>query len=176
MTTFRMRFPEHQIPELASRYSYPIKEQDIESRIAPAVRKRGHLTKKEFLAICLWKTPRSQPKCAKNREAFIVETTRIALATIDEELKIRVLLLLSGVSWPTASVILHFCDRGRYPIIDYRALWSVGIDTLPLYDFPFWWKYCEFVRGMADRTGHTMRTIDRALWQYSKENQRSRTI
>jgi hypothetical protein len=166
-----MRFPEHQIPELASRYSYPKKEQYIENRIVPAVRNRGHLNKKEFSAICLWKTPRSRPKCAKNREEFIEEVTRIALTTIDEELKISVLLLLSGVGWPTASVILHFCDRGQYPIIDYRALWSVGIDPPPVYDFPFWWEYCEFVRGLADHTGHSMRIIDRALWQYSKENQ-----
>jgi len=32
--------------------------------------------------------------------------------------------LTVGVQWPTAWVILHFCDRGKFPIIDYRALWQ----------------------------------------------------
>ena len=171
MTKFRLRFPENKIPELANRYYYP-KEPDIKEGVASAARSRGYLTHKEFLTICRWKTPRSQKRCALNRDSFIEEVTRIALATPDEELKIRILLILSGVSWPTASVILHFCDRGRYPILDYRALWSVGIDPPPAYNFSFWSEYCEFVRRVADRTGHTMRTIDRALWQYSKDNQR----
>lgn len=29
----------------------------------------------------------------------------------------------------------------------------------------------EFLRGLADRTRQDMRTVDRALWQYSKEHQ-----
>jgi len=172
--TFQLKFDEQEILELAHRYFYP-REPDIVGRVAPAARERGFLTRDEFLEICRWKTPRTQPRCEENRDVFIEEVTRIALSTSDEELKIRILLLLSGVSWPTASVILHFCDRGRYPIIDYRALWSIGFDTPPDYDFPFWSKYCEFVRGLSDRTGHSMRIIDRALWQYSKENQPSRS-
>jgi hypothetical protein len=100
------------------------------------------------------------------------EVTRIALETTIEKLKVRVLLLLAGVSWPTASVILHFCDRGRYPILDFRALWSVGVARAPSYTFSLWWEYTCFVRNISDRTGLPMRTIDRALWQYSKERQR----
>jgi hypothetical protein len=125
----------------------------------------------EFLAICHWKSPRSKPNCEKNRESFVQEVTRVSLSARDEELKIRVLLLLSGVSWPTASVILHFCDRGYYPIVDYRALWSLGIENPDAYDYGFWAEYCVFVRAIAERTGHDMRTIDRALWQYSKEKE-----
>ena len=129
------------------------------------------MKKDEFLAICRWKSPRSGPNCRKNRESFVQEVTRVALSASDEELKIGVLLLLTGVSWPTASVILHLCDRGRYPIVDYRALRSLGIQDPPAYDFEFWAEYCDFVRAIADRTGHDMRTIDRAMWQYSKEKQ-----
>jgi hypothetical protein len=173
MTVFQLQFDEQEILELASRYVYP-KEPDIVERVAPAARKRGYLSKGEFLEICEWKTPRSKPRCRENRVAFIKEVTHIALSTSNEELKIRILLLLSGVSWPTASVILHFCDRGRYPILDYRALWSLGVDPPPVYDFPFWSKYSVFVRGLANRTGHSMRVIDKALWQYSKENQKNR--
>jgi hypothetical protein len=70
--------------------------------------------------------------------------------------------------WPTASVILHFCDRGRYPIVDVRALWSLGVTTPPAIDFPVWMEYTRFLRGVSADAGVSMRTLDRALWQYSK--------
>ena len=100
------------------------------------------------------------------------DVTRTAFGTRNDELKIRVLLLLTGVSWPTASVILHFCDAERYPILDVRALWSVGFHTVPAYTYAFWRDYTRFIRGVSDRSRLSMRTIDRALWQYSKERQR----
>ena len=98
--------------------------------------------------------------------------TRTALSARHERLKVGALLVLSGVQWPTASVILHFCDRGMYPILDFRALWSLGYEKPPTYTFPFWVAYCEFTRALAKRAGVSMRTLDRALWQYSKRNQR----
>jgi hypothetical protein len=172
MARFRLRMPDDDVGQWASRYAYAPSESHVEEHIAPAARARGYLTRDEFLALCRWKTPRSQPRCAENRDDFVREVSRVALATPDEELKIRVLLLLAGVSWPTASVILHFCDHGRYPILDVRALWSVGVRRAPAYTFSFWWEYTRFTRGIGDRTGLTMRAIDRALWQYSKERQR----
>jgi hypothetical protein len=161
---------ESELTTWAGRYSYP-GEGEIEERVAPTARARGHLRRDEFLDLCRWKTPRSQPRCATNGEDYVREVTRIALATTNEELKIRVLLLLAGVSWPTASVILHFCDTRPYPILDVRALWSVGHRRVPAYTFSLWWEYTRFIRGVSTRTGLSMRTIDRALWQYSKERQ-----
>jgi hypothetical protein len=80
------------------------------------------------------------------------------------------------VGLPTASVILHFCDRRKYPILDVRVLWSLGITKPPSFSIPFWLNYTEFLRGLADRTGKDMRTVDRALWQYSRENQPRRSL
>jgi hypothetical protein len=170
MAKFRLRISKDKLPVWASRYSYP-GDTEIEKRIAPGARARGYLLRDEFLELCWWKTPRSQPRCAENGEEYVRDVSRIALATTNEEVKIRVLMLLAGVSWPTASVILHFCDRGPYPIVDFRALWSVGLRRLPTYTFSLWWEYTCFIRGIRDRTGLSMRTIDRALWQYSKERQ-----
>ena len=45
---------------------------------------------------------------------------------------IDLLRTLEGVEWPTASTLLHFCDRSdhiRY--LDYRALWSLGYSKPP---------------------------------------------
>ena len=144
--------PEDELSLWAGRYSYP-GEAEIEKRAAPTARARGYLLRDEFLELCRWKTPRSQPRCAENGEDYVCEVSRIALAATNEELKIRVLLLLAGVSWPTASVILHFCDRSPYPILDFRALWSVGVRRAPKCTFSLWWGYTCFIREIGDRTG-----------------------
>lgn len=173
MAPFKLRFPEKQkdLVRWAERYSYPLDESEIEARMAPRARRRGHLTYEEFVRLCRWKTPRSQPRCAANAPALVEEVTRVALSARHEELKIGALLLLDGVSWPTASVILHFCDRRPYPILDVRAVWSAGARVPTPYTFPFWRAYTEFMRGIHERTGLSMRLLDRALWQYSKEKQ-----
>jgi hypothetical protein len=98
----------------------------------------------------------------------VKEVTGAALRSKNERFKIEVLRLLDGVDWPTASVILHFCDRGQYPIVDVRALWSLGVTTPPAIDFPVWMEYTQFLRGVSADAGVSMRTLDRALWQYSK--------
>ena len=170
---FRLRFPKGHVRYWAGRYSIGADEEFLTDQVGPAARARGYLTRKEFLSICEWKTPRSRPRCASNAEALVREATRFALASTQEPLKIGVLQLLAGVGWPTASVILHFCDRGEYPIIDYRALWSLGNSPPAQYTFDFWSSYTEYVRGLARDLELPMRTIDRALWQYSKERQRS---
>ena len=82
------------------------------------------------------------------------------------------LRLLSGVEWPTASTLLHFCDSRPYPILDFRALWSLGYSKPPRYTMLFWLEYLEFTRLLSARLAVPIRTIDRALWQYSKNKQR----
>lgn len=167
---FRLRFPASDIPRWAKSYAYG--DGSALDELGPRVRKRGVLTRAEFLTLCYWKTPRTQPRCATNTAAQIREATQIALATDDERAKIYILRTLAGVGWPTASVILHFCDNRPYPILDYRALWSLGYTRPPAYTFELWSAYTSFTRALATSTGHDMRTVDRALWQYSKRHQR----
>ena len=76
-----------------------------------------------------------------------------------------------------ASVILHWCHTDRYPIIDYRALWSLGVkEVLATYSFDFWLTYVAFCRQLADEARVDMRTLDKALWQYSKEKQPPKSL
>lgn len=167
----RLRFKPSKIKHWSDRYAYFQDESEIEDGIAHAVKKRSHLTKDEFLRICYWKTPRTQSKCRSNAESMIHEVTGLALSTKEEQLRIEVLTLLKGVSWPTASVILHFCHADPYPILDFRALWSCKVEEPNQYSFPFWCRYVEFCRQTAKEAGVSMRVLDRALWQYSKERQ-----
>jgi hypothetical protein len=167
--TFRLRLPEREIVRWAKRWV----ENDGQfiSVVRPAVHARGFLTRSEFLEICKWKTRRSQSKCARNDERAVRTITCAAFATPDEVLKMDLLRLLHGVEWPTASTLLHFCDTRPYPILDYRALWSLGIANPPHYTMGFWLEYLNYTRRLALKLQVPIRTVDRGLWQYSKERQ-----
>jgi hypothetical protein len=168
---FQLRFPEEKISYWADRYSYP-GEDRVEKEIAPVARERGFLTWSEFVEMCKWKTPRTQSLVKSNSPEIVEAVTRAAFESPHDNVKIGVLRALCGVEWPTASVILHFCDKKPYPILDFRALWSLGYPKPPRYTLEFWLEYTKFVRDLSRTTGKPMRTVDRALWQYSSERQR----
>jgi hypothetical protein len=166
---FALQFDISLLPQLAHRYDAAY-DRRIEEIVSPAVRERGWYTRDEFLAVCAWKTPRSKPRVAENEEDFVVEATGVALGSRSERLRIGTLLLLRGVSWPTASVLLHFGHGDRYPILDVRALEALGTkEPGGGYGFEFWWNYVTVCRRLADAARVDMRTVDRALWQWSKE-------
>ncbi|MCC7001302.1 MAG: hypothetical protein IT357_04025 [Gemmatimonadaceae bacterium] len=169
---FRLRFPKDRVNEWAARYGDAM-DDAVPSSIGPVARQRGHLLREEFLAVTRWKSPRTQPRCAENAPEFIEAVTRVALSTSNEQLCIQVLTLLRGVAWPTASVILHFCATRPYPVLDFRALWSLSCDAEAAdYDFMLWEAYVAETRSLATECGVSMRTLDRALWAYSKVRQR----
>jgi hypothetical protein len=172
LPVFKLQFALADIPEWSAGYSYDGSDARFLSEVRPAVRRRGYLTTAEFRDICYWKTPRTQSRCRQNGADDIRVLTQAALATRDEALKMDLLRRLHGVEWPTASTLLHFCDVRPYPILDYRALWSLGYSRPPHYTMPFWLGYVAFVRELARRSGHPIRVVDRALWQYSKARQR----
>lgn len=170
MPTFHLRFPASEIAALSERYSYP-GEDDLFSRLSSRVRTAGYLTKHDLEVLAGWKSKRIRSRIASNDEGLVREVTRIALSTPEERLRLHVLLALRGVGWPVASVILHFCHKDRYPILDFRALWSASSKVPSFYTFEFWETYTAFCRETAQRVGVSMRVLDRAMWQYSKENQ-----
>lgn len=171
MKQFRLRFPERDIARWFSRYQTDKLNPIIEGEILPRVHAQGYLNKADFLTLCRWKTPRTQSRCNENSPDFIRSVSEVALSTNNEQLGIEVWRLLRGVDWPTASTMLHWLHRDEYPILDFRALWSLGYLTPPPYEFHFWWDYVYFCRTLAQRNTVSVRTLDRALWQYSYERQ-----
>lgn len=171
MKPFKLRFPERDISHWFSRYQTDKLNPTIEGKIVPRVKAQGFLTKSDFLTLCRWKTPRTQSRCKENSQEFIKSISKVALSTDNEQLRIEAWTLLRGVNWPTASTMLHWLHRQEYPILDFRALWSLGYSTPPAYDFQFWWDYVCFCRKLAKRNAVSVRTLDRALWQYSSERQ-----
>jgi len=171
MPPWKLRFDPKHIRRIADRYEYQDDQPILE--IGRRARRAGKFGYRDFLAVCQWKTPRSHARCRKNTPKEVEEATGIALSTGVERLRIGVLRCLQGVDWPTASVLLHIAHRDPYPILDVRALWSLGFDKAPAYSFPLWWQYVQSCRAIAHSQRVDMRTLDRALWQYSKEHQRA---
>jgi hypothetical protein len=171
----KLRFGEARIEFHAAAYSYSgmNKERRL-LRLRDTVRTNGYLTKGQLRLLAEWKSPRSSPNVDNNSQRFVKEVTAFALTCRDERARIESLTVLDGVLWPTASVVLHLYHRDPYPIVDFRALWSVHTEPPTRYSYAFWQSYVDFCRSLAKRNRVSMRTLDRALWQYSKSNQ-SRT-
>jgi len=172
-----LQFPIAKIPELSEQYVRELPPRDrrltteITEKVFPSYADRGYLTREEFLTVCEWKTPRSKSRCASNDAVMIREVSSLARTTTSEQLRIQIWTLLAGVKWPTASVFLHFAFPQRYPILDFRALWSLGTDVPPQYTFPFWNQYAGVCRQLSESNKVSMRTLDQALWKYSELNQ-----
>ena len=165
----RLRCKIVDLKPLAQRYEFD--EIDL-SGLKEGIRDRGYLTKDELRSVARWKSHRVDHLIARNSEEFVREITAIALGTENERTRIEILTLLDGVQWPMASVILHFFHQDPYPIIDFRALWTLLVDKPSNYNFDFWQSYVNCCRSIAHQSGLNMRTLDQALWQYSKENQK----
>jgi hypothetical protein len=173
----QLRFPIDQIQEFSDRCVAELRQRDreltdkITQAVFPCYEQRGYLTKTEFLMVCEWKTARPRRWCAANDASLIQEISALARTTVSEQLRIQAWTLLAGVGWPTASVFLHFAFPGRYPILDFRALWSVSTEEPAQYCFAFWQNYSKFCRDLANQAGVSMRVLDQALWKYSEMHQ-----
>lgn len=146
----------------------------IEEEIKQWFESNRFLDRDNFLKLCRWKSPRPRKSYEQNRDDFVREITAFSLSTNNEEARIKSLLILNGVQYPVASTILHFAFPDRYPIMDFRAIWSLEWQQPKAYTFEFWQNYCKKIRSISKRYQLTIRTVDKALWQYSKEKQNGR--
>lgn len=171
LTMFKLKIPRDAIQVWADRYGEYYDDTDAQA-VGAAARVAGYLTLDQFLKIAKWKTQRSKSLCLRNSDAYVRTVTGSAFSATEPRFKVEAFRLLDGVDWPTASVILHFCDSQRWPILDYRAFWSLSQPS-PAggYSFLLWQAYTTYTRQLADEVGVSMRTLDRALWAYSKEKQ-----
>ena len=162
-----------EIKEYAHKYDEHREDNDevVEKEMKEWLENHRYLNKEKFVKIGLWKSRRPKKKYESNEDLTVREITRFSFSTKSEEARIKSLLVLNGVSYPVASVILHFAFPNEYPILDFRAIWSLGWKQPKNYTFDFWQKYCNEMKKISKQTGEDIRTIDKALWEYSKANQ-----
>jgi hypothetical protein len=110
----RAGFPKDDILALAARY-------DLEHPagllidIGRRSRAAGFYTRDDFVVVC--ESSKSSKHCGAASARQIEDATRIALSTTSERKRIASLMRLSGVSWSTASVFLHYTFEDQYPIV-----------------------------------------------------------
>ena len=137
-------------------------------------KKHRYLNKEMFVKIGRWKTKRQTKNYLKNSEDFVKKATRRALAAKGDLARIEALMQLHGVSWAVASVILHFAFPNQYPILDFRALWSLKLQQPKSYSAKFWQEYVAAFRNLLHETRLSARVVDRGLWMYSKLQQKTK--
>lgn len=170
LATRQPRFALSEVGHWAERYAYAADEPAIDE-LAATVRERGHFLRDEFLEAYRWKTHRTAHHVVRYTNEEIVDVTALAFRQPNEQLRISLLLALKGVDWAVASALLHIGLSADYPILDFRALWSLHSAVPPSLTFDFWWEYVSCCRAIAEAAGTTVRELDKALWAFSKANQ-----
>ena len=173
----KLRFCESEIPYWAERYSDPdgeeLENELTDKDLVNKVQQQQYLTRDILRKAARWKSPRRAGLIVHNSENDVKEITGYALKSQSERVRWGVLQCLAGVRLPIASATLHFFHEEMYPIADFRAMWSIRVDKNNNdYPFEFWQEYVSFCRDLAKSNSVDMRTLDRALWQYSRENQK----
>jgi hypothetical protein len=167
------------ILKYANAYDQEYKDTDkkVEIRMKLLLKRQRFLKKKELIEIGMWKSKRpvKHYRSKENDDFTVKEITKFAFDTKSEKARIESLLALKGISWPVASTILHFCFPEKYPIMDRRVIWALtGRKKPPSYNFDFWQKYCVEINKLSQKHGLPIRTVEKALWKYSKDHQKKR--
>lgn len=159
---------------VAGRYEY---EEDSAAREAGRrASERGYYDRDGFLTVVAWKATRAVPRAERNDASAIEQAAAAAFRADDEIERVTHLMALEGVGIPIASALLHFAFPDRYPILDYRALATLGeTRRRTQYSPQFWADYLARVRSIAADAGVPIRMVDKALWQASREADRGRT-
>jgi len=150
-------------------------DEKVEREMKRVLQKQRYLRKEELVKIGEWKLkrPTRHYKSKENDALTVKEITEFSLRTESEKAKIKSLLTLKGVSWPVASTILHFAFPLKYPIMDFRVIWSLGWDQPSNYNFAFWQKFCKAINAISRRYKLPIRMVEKSLWEYSKEHQKA---
>jgi len=164
---FVLQFDPSEIPRLAQRYGY---KQDDEAFAAGRKIVTGDYTRGTLKAIVRWKSARKIAFIDDNTDAEIAKALRFVCdIRTTEKSAIETLDRLHGVGVPMASAILTTINPEKYTVIDVRALQSLGVNK---WDgtASYYLDYLRECSALAFKHKVSLRTLDRALWQWSKEN------
>jgi hypothetical protein len=136
-----------------------------------AARRRGWLTRAEFLAMCRWKSPRATRHYRLNPPGAVRAASRAALATQSERRRLELLTTLRGVNVPVASAILTLLYPRRYGVLDIRAwqlLHALGVVASRPdgrgFTFAHWREYLAALRSEARALGVSARAVEYTLF------------
>lgn len=154
----------------AERYSPFNQSKDdwIKGILLTAFENRQYLILEELDCLDVWKNDsgRLHHLFIQNTSDEIKQRTREAYRSR----RVEPLLDLDGFQLPMASSLMHFIFPHSYPIIDKLALWTLmGRKQEVGKNIPLWQTYLFKCMEIKRDYGVSLRTLDRALWQYGKE-------
>ncbi len=163
---FNLQFAAKDIRGLAARYDFKEDKTALDAgeRICG-----GDFSRANLEAIFEWKTKgRGRSRLTKNSDDEIADALKLALEAETPRAAVAVLTGLSGVDVPVATAILATAKPDDHTIIDWRALHALDVYassvTIKLY-----LSYLRHCKDIAVKNGVTLRELDRAMWQWSKE-------
>jgi hypothetical protein len=164
---FVLQFDPFEIPRLAARYG---PDQDEEAFRAGSSIAAGNYTRENLNVIVRWKSTRRAALIDDNTDTEIAKALRFAAdIRTSERLAVEILDGLHGVGVPVASAILTTIHPTKYTVIDFRALESLGVSKWDG-SVDYYLGYLRACSELAFKHKVSLRTLDRALWQWSREN------
>ncbi len=138
--------------------------------------RQTYLTRDQLLKILHWKSPRPIRHYKSNTESEVEEITKLAFSTQNDVLKIHILTALKGVNYPSASAILMFYDKSKYPVLDIRVwqqLYKANLVDTNSKGQNFTLKqvdnYLTVIRNLSKELNLTARQVEKRLFDFDKE-------
>lgn len=159
-----------------------IEYEDVLFKDVEGCRRRGYLTRIEFLKLCFVKTNRVFNKCKKNSSEEIKYWTKKAFApgSTDEE-KVKYLTELDGIDVRRASFILSAWDPKNYGTIDYRIIEVLKDNKMEDFEEPdrkgdIFWYLAELKllrKWKKELKLKAVRQVEYTLWRYHFMSEKS---
>jgi hypothetical protein len=129
----------------------------------------GDFSPIHFEEIFEWKTRgRGRSRLKFNSDDEVSDALRLATIATTPRAAIAVLMGLHGVYVPVASAIMAVVKPNVHTVVDFRALQALDYHdkdrSLPLY-----LAYRVYCLDLAAKWQMSLRNLDRALWQWSKD-------
>jgi len=99
----------------------------------------------------------------KNSEQAVIDATAATFAEIDDERALKLLTKLSGIWTAIGSTALMAHDPARFTVYDGQASKSLRALNYPA-KRDSWIDHLHGCRAVAADTGHSLRTVDHALF------------
>jgi len=179
---FQLQPAEAELQQLADQYWQETseKERELEKAAFEAGEgiRNGDYSLANLEVIVRWKSERAVQYLIGNSNEKIRRALAIAASPDSAtETAVKALTELHGVDIPIASAILAAIFPERYTVLDYRALEALGHSR---HDVRFYEEYLAFCKRLAESNMVTpqsnlpaptpLRTLDRALWEWSRRH------
>jgi hypothetical protein len=147
-------------------------ERDIEKRLTESFQSKGFANKREIIELLTWKFQMNKHRLKRQLnhieevpEEDIIEKTRSAFQSENEEEKIEILKSINGIGNATCSVVLTFHNPEEYCVFDIHAWRELfGKEPAHYHSDRALTEFFEKIRSISRETGMTCREVEKAIF------------